>query len=59
MLMTDPAQAKRGLALCQEAPAAGDADAQLGGGQCLNQRARPASAILAAARMWYEMAAKA
>jgi TPR repeat protein len=57
MLMTDPAQAARGLALCQEAGEAGDADAQLAVGNAyFNGLAGKQDH--AKARKWYEMAAK-
>jgi TPR repeat protein len=57
MLMAEPAQAARGLALCKEAALAGDADAQVrvgdayyNGGAVAEDRTE--------ARKWYEMAAK-
>ena len=57
MLMADPKEAKRGLGLCQEAARGGDADAQMAVGDAyfngvLGKRDP------AAARKWYEMAAK-
>ena len=57
MLMTEPAQAARGLALCQEAAKAGDADAQSAVGDAyFNGAGAPRDR--AQARKWYEMAAK-
>jgi TPR repeat protein len=57
MLMAEPAEASRGLALCKQAALAGDSDAQVkvgdayfAGGGVTEDRAE--------ARKWYEMAAK-
>jgi TPR repeat protein len=57
MLMAEPQRAQRGLALCQEAAAAGDADAQMAVGNAYftGSTGKPDHA---AARKWYEMAAK-
>ncbi|MGH6911324.1 MAG: tetratricopeptide repeat protein, partial [Phenylobacterium sp.] len=57
MLMTEPQNAQRGMALCQQAAAAGDADAQMAVGNAYfnGSAGKPDHA---AARMWYEMAAK-
>ena len=57
MLMTEPAQAKRGLALCEEAAKTGDADAQAAVGNAYFSGA-VVKADHAAARGWYEKAAK-
>ena len=57
MLMAEPAQAERGLALCKEAAAAGDVDAQLAAGDAYFV-GTVTKRDYAAARMWYEMAAK-
>jgi TPR repeat protein len=57
MLMTEPAQAGRGLDLCKEAAAAGDVDAQLAVGDAYFA-GTATKRNHAAARMWYEMAAK-
>ena len=57
MLMAEPARAQRGLAHCQEAATAGDADAQVAVGNAYftGSTGKPDHA---AARKWYEMAAK-
>lgn len=57
MLMTEPAQAERGLGLCKEAAAAGDVDAQVAAGDAYFSGA-VTKRNHSAARMWYEMAAK-
>lgn len=57
MLMAEPQRAERGLALCQEAAAAGDPDAQLAVGNAYFSGSA-GKRDLAAARKWYEMAAK-
>lgn len=57
MLLTDPSQAQRGLALCQEAGNAGDLDAQIALGDAYYDGAK-IKRDPAAARKWYEMAAK-
>jgi TPR repeat protein len=57
MLMGEPQQAARGLALCQEAAKAGDVDAQkaVGDAYFSGTLGKPDHS---AARKWYEMAAK-
>lgn len=57
MLMTDPAQAKRGLALCEEAASAGDADAQAAVGNAYFSGSA-GKADRAEARKWYERASQ-
>lgn len=57
MLMTEPQRAARGLALCQEAAAAGDADAQMAVGDAYFG-GRVGTRDFVAARKWYEMAAR-
>jgi TPR repeat protein len=57
MLMAEPAQASRGLALCKESALAGDADAQVKVGDAYFAGG-VVTANRAEARKWYEMAAK-
>ena len=57
MLMAAPSQAPRGLALCQEAAKAGDADAQAALGDAYFNGAG-ATRDRGEARKWYDMAAK-
>ncbi len=57
MLMADPAQAARGLGLCQEAAKAGDADAQAAVGDAYFN-GTGAARDRGEARKWYDMAAK-
>jgi TPR repeat protein len=57
MLMADPAQASRGLALCKESALAGDGDAQVKVGDAYFAGG-VVTADRAEARKWYEMAAK-
>src|SRR5262249_45271980 len=57
MLMAEPAQAGRGLALCKEAGEAGDVDAQLAVADAYFQGG-PVTRDLGEARKWYEMAAR-
>jgi TPR repeat protein len=58
MLMAEPAEAARGLALCKEAATAGDVDAQLAVADAYFT-GRGAPADRKAARSWYERAAQA
>lgn len=57
MLMADSQRAERGLALCQEAATAGDADAQVAAGDAYFNGAA-AKRDYSAARKWYAMAAQ-
>jgi TPR repeat protein len=57
MLMAEPPRAERGLALCQEAAAAGDVDAQMVVANAYFS-GTAGKRDLTAARMWFEMAAK-
>jgi hypothetical protein len=57
MLMADPAQASRGLALCEESAKAGDADAQVTVGNAYFNGSG-GKKDLPAARKWYGLAAK-
>jgi TPR repeat protein len=57
MLMAEPAEASRGLALCKEAAEAGDVDAQQAVGDAYF-RGGPAPRDHAEARRWYAMAAE-
>lgn len=57
MLMAEPQRAARGLTLCEEAAAAGDADAQVTVGNAYFSGSA-GKRDFAAARKWYEMAAK-
>ena len=57
MLMADPAQAPRGLALCEESAKAGDADAQTTVGNAYFSGSA-GKKNLHAARKWFELAAK-
>jgi TPR repeat protein len=58
MLMADPQQAERGLSLCKEAAAAGDADSQLAVGDAYFNGAPPVKRDAAEARKWYDQAAR-
>ncbi len=57
MLMAEPRQARRGLALCEEGGRLGDADAQVVVGNAYFSGPAP-ERNRAVARKWYEMAAK-
>jgi TPR repeat protein len=57
MLMAEPAQAKRGLGLCQAAAQAGDVDAQIALGDAYFG-GTVTKRDYSAARKWYEMAAE-
>jgi TPR repeat protein len=57
MLMTDPQQASRGLALCKEAATAGDVDAQVAVADAYFAGAAGSRPDYAEARKWYEKAA--
>lgn len=56
MLLAEPAQAQRGLALCTEAATAGDVDAQLATAK-IHYDGQGVKADKAEARKWYEKAA--
>lgn len=58
MLMADPARAKEGLKLCEEAGRAGELEAQLAVANAYFGGAAGNKPDLAEARKWYELAAK-